>query len=378
MRLVPVLFSLLLAACAATPPAERTAHFFHDHLFGPPSQPIDAAEIFAPSEAMRHYVRVEIADAVVAKGRQKALYDALYSANQLKLDYDAAITRTASQAFAARSGNCLSLVIMTAALAKELGLAVRYQRVFGEEMWSRSGDLYFSNGHVNVTLGRRAGDPRVHFDEQNLLTIDFLPLRATEKHHAWEIGEQTVVAMFMNNRAAEKLAEGRLDDAYAWARAAIRADPRFLAAYNTLGVVYRHHRNLAEAEQVLRHVAVLEPQNPHALSNLALVLRDQGRVAEADALARRVAEIQPYPPFHYFNRGLAAMTRRDFQAARDFFAKEVERDHYYHEFHFWLAAAYMGLGDTIRARNHLSLALENSSTAGERQIYAAKLARIPH
>jgi transglutaminase-like putative cysteine protease len=52
---------------------------------------------------------------------------ALYQPDQIRLEYDAAVTRNAAQAFEARTGNCLSLVIMTAALARELGLTVRYQ-----------------------------------------------------------------------------------------------------------------------------------------------------------------------------------------------------------------------------------------------------------
>ena len=35
----------------------------------------------------------------------------------------------------------------------------------------------------------------------------------------------------------------------------------------------------------------------------------------------------------------------NFKTARDLFAKEVDRAPYYHEFHFWLANAYFGLGD---------------------------------
>ena len=72
---------------------------------------------------------VEALDAV-----RQALFDALYQPDQLKLEYDAAMTRNAAQAFAVRSGNCLSLVIMTAAFAKEMGLDVRYQNVFGEDV----------------------------------------------------------------------------------------------------------------------------------------------------------------------------------------------------------------------------------------------------
>jgi hypothetical protein len=45
---------------------------------------------------------------------------------------------TAREAFAARTGNCLSLVIMTSAFAKQLGLPVSYRRVVMEEMYTRA------------------------------------------------------------------------------------------------------------------------------------------------------------------------------------------------------------------------------------------------
>jgi hypothetical protein len=58
--------------------------------------------------------------------------------------------------------------------------------------------------------------------------------------------------MFMNNRAAEELAQGRVHEAYWWLRGAHAQDPGFANLYNTLGVVYRHHGALAEAEQALQ------------------------------------------------------------------------------------------------------------------------------
>ena len=377
MRPWPLLLaSLSLAACATAPVDQPAASLFHDDLFAAPTERISVADVFAVSDEMKRYVRHEIADQLAIKGRQKGLFDALYDKNQLRIDYDAAITRNASQAFAARSGNCLSLVIMTAALAKEIGLAVRYQRVFTEEAWSRSGDFYFSSGHINVTLGMKNADPRLLQAERNPLTIDFIPPKENRVQHAWDVKEATVVAMFMNNRAAEALARGELNDAYWWAREAMRQDPRFLSAYNTLGVIYRRHGNLAAAEHVLQHVLQREPANADVLSNLALIFHDQGRVSESQALTRRLEQLQPYPPFHFFKLGQAAMRAGDYKAARDLFAKEVDRDAYYHEFHFWLAAAYLRLGEVKRARTHLAAAMENSATRNEHDLYAAKLDRI--
>jgi Tfp pilus assembly protein PilF len=58
------------------------------------------------------------------------------------------------------------------------------------------------------------------------------------------------------------------------------------------------------------------------------------------------------------------------------FAREVQRAAYYHEFHFWLALAYIGLGDMEQARANMAAALENAPTTREHDLYAAKLERL--
>jgi predicted Zn-dependent protease len=325
---------------------------------------------------MKHYVETEMAGPLLAKGLHRGLIDALYSKNQLRLEYDAAITRNASQAFETRSGNCLSLVIMTAAFAKTLGLSVTYQSAFVEPTWSRVGGMHFLSGHVNLTLGGRSTGARTAYDAGVLLTVDFLPAQELRALRTWPIAEETIVAMYMNNRAAESLVRGQLNDAYWFARAAIGQDPAFLSAYNTLGVVYLRHGDWHEAERVLGYVLEREPGNAQALSNLSLALEKLGRVAELDLLQRRLAQIEPYPAFHFFDRGLAAMRLGDFKTARNLFAREVDRDPYYHEFHFWLGVANLRLGNIAEARRHLSLAVEHSTTSGDRDLYVAKLERI--
>lgn len=366
---------MLLAACAHAPLDGHQA-LFADHLFASPSERISAKDVFALSEPMRRYLEAEMAGPLAAKGLHRGLIDALYRANGLRLDYDAAATLNAAQAFEARSGNCLSLVVMTAAFAKALELEVRYQGAIVEPMWSRVGGMHFLSGHVNLVLAGKSTGKRTLYDAGEHLTIDFLPAEELRGLRTWPIAEQTIVAMYMNNRAAESLGQGRVSDAYWWARAAIGHDPAFLSAYNTLGVIYLRRSDGPRAERVLRALLEREPANPQALSNLALALERQGRAAESDALQRRLARIEPYPAFHFFDRGLSAMRLGDFKSARNLFAKEVQRDPYYHESHFWLGLANLKLGDLEQARKHLDLALENSTTRGERELYAAKLERI--
>ncbi|MGZ9075771.1 MAG: tetratricopeptide repeat protein [Burkholderiaceae bacterium] len=375
MRSWPILVCALLAACAS-PSQQRVPppdFLFKDEIFAAPSERIAAADVFALSDQMKVYLRTEIASQLRQAGSPQGLINALYERDQLKLQYDASMTRNAAQAFDARAGNCLSLVVMTAAFAKQLGLPVTYQSAYLEETWGRSGDLLVRSGHVNLTLDRKLAD-RNTIAASSAMTIDFLPAESLRGLRSRVIAEETIVAMYMNNKAVEALVEGRLDDAYAWAREAILQSPEYLGAHNTLGVLYMRRGDLAQSAKVFNYLLEREPANARAISNLAQVFTRQGRDAESAALLRRLAEIEPVAPFHYFNRGLEAMQEQKFKLARDLFAKEVARADYQAEFHFWLALANFKLGDIEPARKHLTLAMENGATRNERALYAAKLA----
>jgi TolA-binding protein len=375
MRFLLLLLISLLAGCASAPQAPAPP-LFDDARFAQPSQPVSVDEVFALTDAMRHYLKHDIGQQLRMKGAQRGLIDALYDRGELKLEYDSALTRNAAEAFQARTGNCLSLVIMTAAFAKELGLPVRFQSVYVPETWSRSGNLYFSSGHVNLSIGKKPVEARAVFDFAEYVTIDFLTPREMRGVHTQVIDEDIIIAMYLNNRAAESLAQGRVDDAYWWARAAVEHTPTFLTPYNTLGVIYSLHGDAQRAADVLRYVVSVEPGNRQALANLVPVLERLGRTQEAQEFAQRLASLEPQPPFHYFNQGMAAMHARDYARAKSLFQQEVDRAAYYHEFHFWLALANLGLGDAKEARKHLAVALDNSTTRFDRDLYAAKLAHL--
>jgi hypothetical protein len=370
--LIPFLFSLsLLAGCAASPPALAPAQAEWGELhFAPPTIAPDAGAIFALSDEMRAYLQGEIASQARTKGPRRALYDALYSTRQLKVKYDDSLTRTAAQAFAARQGNCLSLLIMTAALAREMGLDVQYRSVQIDPSWSRGDALYFVSGHVNITLGRQFGEAGRSTSPG--MTIDFLPPGDTEGQRTSDIGEATVRAMYFNNRAAELLGADHVDDAYWWARAAVAADPAFDGAANTLGVVLRRHGDLQAARRVFAQLLARTPDDVLVMSNLAQTLAALGERAEAARLQARLAVLQPQPPFYYFEQGLAAMARRDYPQAKNLFQRELARDPDYHLFHFWLAQAELRLGDAAQADHQLELAMNHSTSPRDASIYAAK------
>ena len=372
-----LMVTALVSGCTGTlPPAPLAGSLLRDAEFGPPAAVTSAQEVFALNAAMRSYLRSSGMGALPPDRIQHGLVDALYAKRELKLEYDAERTRTAAEAFDARAGNCLSLVIMTAAFARELGLPVRYQVVESPEVWDRNGNLVFSIGHVNVSLGQRFPASRTGGPWGDWLTVDFMSVAGRAPARTWPVDEQRVVAMYLNNRAAETLASGNPAEAYWWARAATLADASFPNAFNTLGVIYQRHGGLDAAEAALREALRLQPDNLSALGNLVGVVTALGRGDEAEQLSARLHRLQPHTPFMYLGLGLQALHDGDYAQARDLLRKELPQVNGHHEVHFGLALAYAGLGDRRAAANHLKLARENSLTRQQQGLYAAKLTSL--
>jgi tetratricopeptide (TPR) repeat protein len=385
---VTVLLCALLCGCSGMLSGEPAppAALFKDASFNAPGERYRAEDLFTVSEPMRAFLRTHIVHQWRGIGQAEALVNALYRKDELNLEYDSARTRNAAEAFQARSGNCLSLVIMTAAFAKELDLEIQYHVATSKETWSRNGNLLLGSGHVNLTIGygRVNGvSPTRQYGASSML-VDFLPADEIAGLPLREIPESTVVAMYMNNRAVESLVGGNLDDAYGWAREAIRRSPGFGNSYSTLGVIYSRRGDLPQAQRVLRYELQREPDDTVAMSNLADLLSRLGDEAQAAELRHRLTQLDPYPPYYYFDLGMEAMRRNDFQTAKSMFAKEVYRADYNDEFHHWLGVAYFKLGDLHQAERQLLLALERAQNRRNHDLYAAKLAwleaaeRRPH
>jgi tetratricopeptide (TPR) repeat protein len=382
-RLVLALSACLLAAgCATapTPPPAVPERLFVDAAFGPPAQPVDAHSVLALSPAMRHYLEAEIAPLLRQQGRQRGLVEALHRREQLRLEYDAEVTRTAAEAFDARAGNCLSLVVMTAALAKHLELPIQYQVLVGQESWSRSGTLTFVNGHVNISVAKRLVDRIAGSETDGALQLNFDSLPPGRGAALRVVSEATILSLFMNNRAAESLVRGDMAQAYAYAREAVSRDPGHAGGFNTLGVIYRRHGLAGPAERAFAHALSLDPGHRAALDNLALLFESQQRLAEAAPLRAALRRLEAEPPFQQFDLGREALAHGDYAAAKAHFERALKRNPDYHEFHHALAIALAGLGDSRGATQHLTAARDNSVTRQQQAIYAGKLDRLkaPH
>lgn len=368
MRVLLTLGLLLgaLGGCATPPPV---APALDDAAFVPPLAMPGRDALLGASPAMRAFLATEALPLLRERGPQLGLVEALGRGGRLRLDYDARSTRSAAQAFDERAGHCLSLVLMTAALARELGLPVRYQQVPGSLAWERRDGLELAMGHVNIAIGPPER-PGIWY------VIDFQPDPGTDRSQRTVLDEARIVAMVHNNRAAEALGAGRLREAWWSARAAVDIDPRHADAWNTLAVVLQRQGDPVQAERVLRHTLAVDADHAAAMSNLAGLLAGRGQIEEAAVWRTRQARLGPTRPFALIDEGIAALDAGDARRALDPLQRALRGGGASHELHHALARAYILLGDPARAEQQLEAAARLGTGADQRARYMAKLERL--
>ncbi|MBR7777299.1 tetratricopeptide repeat protein [Undibacterium rugosum] len=371
--LLPLALLILLSACSSVRPPVLGSELFQDQWYGPRPALISAEQVLATSPAMEQFLEQEVLPRSKKTELRLALFQAISQNNRISLEYDASLTRNATQAFEAKTGNCLSLVLMTSALAKKLGLQVDYRHVLLDTLWQQADQLVLATGHVNIALGRYRQAYMYRSDDNDALVIDFLPPPEAIKYPSFSISEARILAMYFNNRAAESIQQARLNDAYWYAKSAIEQDPGFLPALNTLGVIYQRGQHYQLASQIYRQVLALAPDYLPTLSNLQDNLYRSGDSAGARQIQAQLTQLHYQEPFRHFQTGKALYQQASFTAARNAFQEQLSITPQHTESYHWLAMTYLQLGDTAKANQQLVLARESATTVQTRQRFDLKL-----
>ncbi|MFA5950223.1 MAG: tetratricopeptide repeat protein, partial [Hyphomicrobium sp.] len=125
------------------------------------------------------------------------------------------------------------------------------------------------------------------------------------------------------NLTAMLRAVGRLVEAEAVGRDAVRLAPDAPEAHNNLASVYKDTGRQGEAERHYRRAIALRPDYSDAYTNLAWALSLAGNVREAEAAARRAIELNPRDANAYNNLGTALMQQDRLRDAGESFGRAV-------------------------------------------------------
>lgn len=367
--------ALLLSACAsrpvATPPATPAASVQHPHhLFGPRPAIPTTQELFTLDAAQAAALDAWMAGDPDAD-RHERLYEYLERITR-RFNYQED-TFTASTALQLQRGNCLTLAIVTTAVARHTGVRISYQLVNDDPVFQFGGTAVLKGVHVRSLLHRQERSPEVYkvITPRSGLIIDYFP--SGKERFVGNLSEAGFLASYYRNRATDFLQRSDLNQAWWYAQEAFDHDPHDADSINLLAVIGRRAGATDYAEAMYRQGIALARNKLSLLKNYRILLLAEGRDAEAAELEQRLARIDDPSPFHWFLLAQSAVDDGDLAGAIRYYRRALDLAPYLHEAWLGMAVANYQAGNLPRAREQLQQALDNVQRTSTRQSYKAKL-----
>ena len=143
--------------------------------------------------------------------------------------------------------------------------------------------------------------------------------------------------------------QGKLDEAIAAYREAIRLKPGYAEAHNNLGNALGEQGKHEEAEKELREAVRLKPDYAEAHSNLGNALGDQGKLDEAVAAYREAIRLNPDLAEAHYNLGVALGEQGKLDEAVAAYREAIRLNPDYAEAHYNLGNELRKQGKTEEA-----------------------------
>jgi Flp pilus assembly protein TadD len=315
----PVAVVCALASCAALAVNGAAATGMDSEVFGYEDwqravtalslNPQDVVYPFHATDEMVEWAKLKLAPYMANSPdvRLLTLQQAFFDPGEFVFEYDQGRTLTAEEAFAARTGNCMSFTSLFIALSRSVGIPTFLVTV------SRQPDVEMDEGLVvvnrHVVAGYRAPN--------RLYTYDFYVSSSTHVVSRGVVDDLTASAIYHTNIGGMAIRQGDLEAAVHNLKIATVLSPGWGPAWVNLGVAYSRLGDEAAAFDALQQALVAEPGNSSALTNLAKLYRGQGRLEEADNAMRAAAE-GTRNPFTLISMADAEMLRGHLDEARQY------------------------------------------------------------
>ena len=325
------------------------------------SAPVADDEVLAVTDDMRAFLDAHVHPRAADQVRLRELIEAIITTDVFSLEFNDR-TRTASEAFRLRTGNCLSFSNLFVAMAREVGLKAFFQEVDLPPDWSIDKDVFVLNRHVNV---------RVDLSPLGVHVVDFNIDDFRASYTTREISDTRARAHYFNNMGVESMQAGDAAIAVACFRKAIADNDReFSPAWTNLGTLYLRLGHPAHAEAAYLQALKADRDEVVAMSNLAGLYDRQGDAKRAAAYRRRVTNHRMQNPYYRFQRAREAYQAGDFDTAIGHLKFAVRRKRNEDRFCDLMARCYLGKGNERKARHWQDKAQQAATTGAPRRRYS--------
>jgi Flp pilus assembly protein TadD len=349
-------FVLFVAAVATAAAAPRQRLFDDSELIAGSALSLRApvAPIVAPTHEEAFALDAEMQAFVTPLAvfrdpheRMILLIEAMEARGMFSLEY-AEVTRTASDTFHDRQGNCLSFTMLFVALARAAGLRASFQSVEVPPSWAYDGSVVIAN-HVNSAVRTGGGVEQI---------VDFNIRPYEGRKHIRRVADTYALGLFYTNLGAEALLRDEHAAALVYFREAAAADPRVAGLWVNLGVLYARNGKYEHAEAAYLRAIEIDGNEPSALANLALVYEALGEAELAAEYNERVQNYRERNPYYHFALAMRAFEQQQFEAALAAVRKAVRIKPDEHEFYRLRGEIQAALGDSRDASKSFERARE--------------------
>jgi tetratricopeptide (TPR) repeat protein len=371
-----LLFLFGLTACQSAPTVQNVSGpILNDDAF-PLAKDVhieSEKDIFRLDKEARNYVKRTVGHIDDPIERTETLARSIFKRLSFDLLYRGDANTTANETFHNRAANCLSLSIMTYALANEADLSVRFQDVQIPEYWTRRDGISLLNGHINLQIIPRPRSANSYYFYKRGYQIDFDPQALRQHFPKTQLTKQQVIAMFYNNKGADALLSNDRDRAYAYFAAALKVEPNFDSALVNLGFLYRVSELYTLSERAYLKALASSPDNLTAWENLAYLYNYSNKMQQAQEILARVESKRLRNPFYHLDLGRREFDQGDLQGALAHFNRALAIDNDRHEIFFALARTYHAMGQKTQSERYLKKAKRTTKNLQEKELYQGKL-----
>ena len=365
----------LALGCASVPGEYQNERITADEvLAGTPfdlennlTELIEEDAVIAVSPEMKTFLdtNVDLKAGDIIKLRQLA--NAIINDNTFGLEYDD-ITRTASETFRAKRGNCLSFTNMFVVMARYLSLDVYFQEVDIPPDWTSDGGVSVLNRHINVFVD-------LGLTRDQVVDFNMDDFRSTYDMNT--ISNSRAMAHFNNNMGVERMLAGDTASAFRYfRRALIDNDRGFSPAWTNLATLYLREGFTALAEAGYLHALKADRLDHVAMSNLAGIYVRQGDSKRAAEYRKKVNYHRKRNPYYRYELARRAFYAKDYDVAIEHLKYAIRKRPNEDQFYFLLGLSSLRKGDMKSTRYWLGRAEEVAAQDALKQKYSNKIEKL--
>jgi Flp pilus assembly protein TadD len=329
-----------------------------------PAFVVEEQEVLALSAEMQEFLDAHVDRKGSDNLKLHQVASAIIDANTFGVVYDDR-TRTASETFRIRRGNCLSFSNMFVAMARHVGLNVEYQEVDVPPDWTLENDTFVLNQHVNVHVDLGPAGTRV---------VDFNIGDFKTSYAMRRISDTRALAHYYNNIGVERMQAGDTASALSCFRRAIADNDRgFSPAWTNLGTLYLRNGDRAHAEAAYLQALQASNWDLVAMSNLARLYELIGDRERAAAYQKRVIDHRWRNPYYRHELARRAYSAQNYDEAIGHLKYAIRKRPNEDQFYFLLGLSYLQKGDTRAAQRWLVRAEEVAATDALKRRYSSKI-----